>query len=401
MRMKKQRAARRKGFFGRLFGRIFCPRNIIIISAHKTDHVPVSIRRQLVWVFGVLAFVSWASYSTGNYMAAQETLREKEQVIANSNLKNRRIESEFALLKRDLVSLLDKENPEELGDYAKFVIEQYRANGRSLEDIDVDLSQLSSSKHGAVFERIAFLEETVDALKQDHRTIIDAIRETAQGRLDELETIVRTTGLRLDEVEEHAQDELEDRLAVSEKDRNDTNPQGGPFDPMAEAVLKQYNETLYRDLTRVVLLDELVRHLPTESPMKDYRLTSGYGMRMDPFRKRLAHHAGLDFAGPPGAKVYAVNDGVITHAGRKGAYGKLVEIDHGLSLATRYGHLHQVLVEEGQRVRKGQVIGLQGSTGRSTGAHLHYEVRYRGATLNPKNFLKAGNYVRKIEQTNE
>lgn len=396
---KPKKRSKRSNGLARMWGRVFCPRNIIIISEHKTEHVPISIKRQLAWIGSFLAFTIWASYSTGNYMAAQETLKEKERVIANTNLKNQRIESEFSLLKRDLVSLLDKENPEDLGEYAQFVIQQYRENGKSLDDIDVDLSQLSDSKHGAVFERIAFLEQTVDALKHDHETVIEAIRQTTQGRLEELETIVSKTGLKLHSLEKHARKELEDDIAANQqRDSEKTIPSGGPFHPLADDILRQYNQALHDDLKRLVVLDEVVERLPIAIPMRDYRLTSGYGMRIDPFRKRLAHHAGLDFAGPMNAKVYSANDGVVTHAKRKGAYGLLVEIDHGLGLTTRYGHLNQILVEDGQEVRKGQVIGVQGSTGRSTRAHLHYEVRYRGATLNPKNFLKAGNYVREIEQ---
>jgi murein DD-endopeptidase MepM/ murein hydrolase activator NlpD len=382
----------------RYLGRLFSPRNIIIISEHKTEHVPLSMRKQLFVTLGILGLVGSGSYLTGDYMAAQETLREKEQMIANSHLKNRRIEGEFALLKRDLVSMLDQEKPEELGEYATFIIQQYRDNGNSLEDIDVDLSQLSSHKHGAVFDRIAFLEQTVEDIKHEHETIIAAIEETAQGRLGDLEHIVKLTGVDLKKAESIVSKSVKED--ISGADGVDDSPRGGPYDSVNENLLKSYNKGLYSNLKRLVVLDELVNFMPLADPMRDYRITSGYGVRLDPFKKRPASHHGIDFAGPAGAKIYSANDGVVKRAGRVGAYGLLVEIDHGASISTRYGHLSKILVEKGQKIRKGQVIGVQGSTGRSTGAHLHYEVRFQGATINPKNFLKAGKHVRTIEEKN-
>jgi murein DD-endopeptidase MepM/ murein hydrolase activator NlpD len=114
---------------------------------------------------------------------------------------------------------------------------------------------------------------------------------------------------------------------------------------------------------------------------------------MDPFTKRPAAHYGIDFAGPYGAKVYATSDGVVVHSGKRGAYGNMIEIDHGMNIKTRFGHLSKLNVKEGDVIKKGDLIGIQGSTGRSTGHHLHYEVRYKGRAINPSKFLKAGEHV--------
>jgi murein DD-endopeptidase MepM/ murein hydrolase activator NlpD len=122
---------------------------------------------------------------------------------------------------------------------------------------------------------------------------------------------------------------------------------------------------------------------------------SQFGRRIDPFTGRLAFHSGLDMAGPTGSKIYATADGKVEFTGRQGAYGIMVDIAHGFGLSTRYAHLSQILVEDGQAVKKGQVIAIQGSTGRSTGAHLHYEVRYKDQPLDPRKFLNAGRYVQK------
>jgi murein DD-endopeptidase MepM/ murein hydrolase activator NlpD len=102
----------------------------------------------------------------------------------------------------------------------------------------------------------------------------------------------------------------------------------------------------------------------------------------------------VDLAGPVGTRIKATSDGKVSFTGYRGAYGNMVEVSHDFGFATRYGHLSKILVKDGQSVKKGDIIAVQGSTGRSTGNHLHYEVRYEGKALNPSNFLKAGDYVR-------
>jgi murein DD-endopeptidase MepM/ murein hydrolase activator NlpD len=128
-------------------------------------------------------------------------------------------------------------------------------------------------------------------------------------------------------------------------------------------------------------------------PLDHFSEHSGFGHRIDPFNGHLAFHSGLDLSGPAGAVVMSTGDGKVTAAGNHGAYGNSVDVDHGFGVSTRYGHLSRVSVEEGQYVRKGEALGIQGSTGRSTGAHVHYEVRYNNKALNPKKFLEAGNHV--------
>lgn len=127
--------------------------------------------------------------------------------------------------------------------------------------------------------------------------------------------------------------------------------------------------------------------IPSRRPVDAMSLTSHFGIRNDPFNGRRARHNGIDIPNPVGAPVYASADGVIGRAQRLGGYGNYVEIEHGNSIETRYGHLSQILVAPGQRVKRGDMIGLVGSTGRSTGPHLHYEVRIAGAPVNPLPFV--------------
>lgn len=128
---------------------------------------------------------------------------------------------------------------------------------------------------------------------------------------------------------------------------------------------------------------------PKGRPVRHGWISSGYGERIDPFTGREGFHPGFDFAGKRGTNVYAVAAGVVTWASRDGGYGNLVEIDHGGGYSTRYGHNEKILVHVGETVKRGQLIAKMGSTGRSTGPHVHFEVRYNGKAINPARFVRA------------
>lgn len=133
--------------------------------------------------------------------------------------------------------------------------------------------------------------------------------------------------------------------------------------------------------------------IPSQKPVYSLNFSSNYGYRSDPFRGSRAMHAGVDIPGPIGTAIYATADGVVGRAQRLGGYGNYVEIEHGQGIQTRYGHLSAILVAPNTRVKRGQLIGRMGSTGRSTGSHLHYEVRLDGRAVNPLPFLQSSDYL--------
>jgi murein DD-endopeptidase MepM/ murein hydrolase activator NlpD len=132
-------------------------------------------------------------------------------------------------------------------------------------------------------------------------------------------------------------------------------------------------------------------------PVDHVQFTSTFGVRSDPFRGTAAMHAGVDIPGAIGTPIYATADGIVVRAGVAGGYGNMVAINHGRGIETRYGHMSKILVEANARVHRGQMIGLMGSTGRSTGSHLHYEVRIDGHAVNPVPFLQSADYVTAME----
>jgi murein DD-endopeptidase MepM/ murein hydrolase activator NlpD len=170
---------------------------------------------------------------------------------------------------------------------------------------------------------------------------------------------------------------------------------GGPFVPIKlQADASAFERQLYRiSITRsqVERLNRTLALVPYRKPVVgEVEFTSGFGVRSDPFLGRPAMHTGLDFRAATGDPVRATANGKVVSSGWAGGYGRMVEIDHGNGLSTRYGHLSEIGVKVGDQIRIGQVIGAVGSTGRSTGPHLHYETRIDGDAVDPQKFLRAG-----------
>lgn len=143
-------------------------------------------------------------------------------------------------------------------------------------------------------------------------------------------------------------------------------------------------------------MDNVVRStvsIPSRKPVDNLMLTSSFGVRSDPFNGHRRAHKGIDIPGPVGTPIYATADGVVGRSSWVSGYGNMIEINHGNGIETRYGHMSKLMVEPNSRVRRGQIIGLMGSTGRSTGSHLHYEVRIDGEAVNPMPFVESSDYV--------
>lgn len=395
---RRNRNKKPKTALGRFFAALFCKRSIIIISDHKTQHVPFAAGTQVFMTVAAMGFVAWAAFSSGSYMAAQKVIDEKEKKLATFAEENERVSAEFTLLRQDLMKLADGGKGNKTAEAAKEIAEQYADKPQVVASADGE----DASKYDVVFKRIQFLENKVKELQTDHDTMISDIRATTGGKIKELEKVIARTGMDKEELQRAAdakriQDEQRrERYGRTETNSSNTGDdeggQGGPYIPISTNVLKQKDAELYFNLRKVTALNDVVTAMPLALPMgtDDYHLSSGFGMRIDPFRGTLAMHAGLDIAGVSGAKIVAANDGRVEFAGWKTAYGNVIDVKHEYGFSTRYGHLRQILVRPGQLVKKGQVIGIQGSTGRSTGEHLHYEVRYDDKPINPANFLKAG-----------
>lgn len=223
---------------------------------------------------------------------------------------------------------------------------------------------------------------------------------------DVVKPLVKVEG-RQAELADAAQEVLDQRLAQTNATlkklgvagRVAKGGMGGPIldanGAEAQADLKADAQfrTLFQSWKKLDTLQQGAIAIPSVQPVQKLNFTSNFGIRSDPFRGTAAMHAGVDIPGPVGTPIYATADGIVDHAARQGGYGNMVEINHGKGIATRYGHLSKILVADGARVTRGQLIALMGSTGRSTGPHLHYEVRIDGHAVNPVPFLTTADYL--------
>jgi len=181
-----------------------------------------------------------------------------------------------------------------------------------------------------------------------------------------------------------------DPVAISRKGLNEAV--GGPFEALTTGsdTLDPRFEKLGQSLARMSALERGLEGIPNVLPASIEMISSGFGYRRDPFNGRAAMHSGLDFRGPVGTPIYAAAKGKVSFVGRKGGYGNVVEIRHGNGMLTRYAHMSKFVAKVGQPVEAGDVIGKIGSTGRSTGPHLHFEVRINNRAVNPRPLLEKG-----------
>lgn len=255
-------------------------------------------------------------------------------------------------------------------------------------------------------------KRTFNELKNNKQNFVQT-NQIAQERIKRLEKAISLTGLN---VKRKATKEFDRQVEEISKSRvPNLKGQGGPIheNPLIDQALAKY-QTEEDDLIEsklekakfidqidhLIVLEKLVNAIPLSRPMKNFYITSGFGRRTDPITGRKAMHQGLDFVGVTHAKIISPSKGRVVLAGQFNGYGNAVVIDHGLGITTRYGHLHSIKVKPGQIVKKGDIIALQGNTGRSTGPHLHYEVRYKNIPLNPKKFLEAGDSLSGKRATN-
>jgi murein DD-endopeptidase MepM/ murein hydrolase activator NlpD len=229
-------------------------------------------------------------------------------------------------------------------------------------------------------------EETqrVTQLDKSQTRLVAALDHTVSLRVDHLHDVLRRAGVK--------DDFLQQEGGV-----------GGPLVPVQSARIEGISDPAFTEAyagtiahtTQLSALMEALTHVPLTTPVhgNQFEFTSGFGPRVDPFTGRVAFHTGVDFAGPWGSTVAATAAGIVVWAGPRGGYGNMVEIDHGYGFHTRYGHLSSILVREGSRVQQGTAVGRLGSTGRSTGPHVHYEVWLAQTVRDPKTYIDMGRQI--------
>lgn len=254
-----------------------------------------------------------------------------------------------------------------------------------------ELNQAADQRDRAVQERDSYkaryaeLEREVVEAQEQQQNLVYRLTERAADSVQEAERIVQLAGIKLAEI-------------IPGKRTPAPAAQGGPFVPVgrSERPMEPTQAALAlldRQLDRWDALQGLLRAMPFAPPLEEYSVSSTFGARLDPFTQTSSQHFGIDLRAPRRTLIHAPAPGTVLFASRKDRYGKLIEIDHGMGVVTRYGHLDEMLVKPGDKVGFRTKIGMVGNTGRTSGSHLHYEIVVKGKPLDPARFLEVGRHL--------
>ena len=347
--------------------RMFVPREMILRAGGQVSYLRLSSRTQKLAVLIIGLVLAWGLYATVSYVVHRDWLAVQDRTIANHELAYRDLESEFNQALADQARLAAK-------------MEGLRQSlGR-----EIDLNGDLALQRAALERRVAGLQQRLAALREAHKGVIEQLRELAMARADAIETTIAGTG-------------LDAQTLVANVGESNLG-RGGPFVPIGEAAAEPNRHPdlanalagLNEQWDRLFALQEVRRALPLTAPLSQFWISSGYGERDDPFTGERSFHAGVDMVAPLGTGIRATAPGTVVVAEKRKRYGRMIEIDHGHGITTRYAHLGKILVKAGEPVERGQRIATLGSSGRSTGPHLHYEILAAGKDFNPVRFLEAG-----------
>ncbi|PHS22919.1 MAG: peptidase M23 [Robiginitomaculum sp.] len=393
---------------------IFPERQIYHRSNGEVRYISLSTRTQIVATATAMVVFLWFGYATASVFLSGHLLSSQsrqafasrmhfQRLVAEARAKEastqallenrttafttaandieRRLDTLKVLLDQPDNSALDTLLPGPSG-ISTLVMNAAAEDQTPRQSRSKDVAGLPSDQPADPLARMAWLHEKENKL-------LRVAEERAETRIEGMQAVLSMTGLSLDDI-----------LA------QDKHKVGGPLIALNESQVFGEALSLDDDFTRRVArlsgrlaqaeqLQGMLREVPLGEPLAnvEHRKTSGFGTRVDPITHRIAHHSGQDFGAFRLAPITATAAGVVSYAGWRTGYGRLVEIDHGFGFKTRYAHMAKIKVKRGQKVVFGQQVGAMGSSGRSTGVHLHYEVWFKGKPYDPQKFLKAGIYV--------
>ena len=396
--------------------RIFPPRDCTVMDT--IDGEVHTYQQSSFWRFTkfclIVTMTIWASWSTYVYIYHRPLLQKRTQQLEQARNQHERQMSDLKVylkkfndLTRELNitddkilkanKLSDNEKESLLNTKSKIIGELDFLHTRIVEMMGDENYSPEFDKASELAIEFELIRSENDSLKQKHQQIIETANQISDADNKIVEIVSTLTKDNIGELRDNLKkiNSTITKLGLSEtkliQQANDFSNQsiGGRF--MSINLNKNADEKykkIAEDIKQWHGLARLTKILPLGAPVAEKTITSPYGTRQDPFTKKNKQHKGIDFAGKIGTELYAVAPGRVISAGERSGYGTTVEIDHGLGFTTLYAHLSKLMVSRGDWVRPGTVVGLGGSSGRSTGPHLHYEIRYKGNPFNPSNFVK-------------
>ncbi len=431
-----------------LLAGVFPEKRIFIQSENSTRYVRFSPLTQMALSTGLMAFIGWTAVSTTtmaiNFIAADargsqaqavreayetrlgELAAERDTRAAEARSAQARFETAMDQISRQQTEIIGAiEHTRELDIALDLTRNQLRetvadrdraifANARLRAEANAKEEAISGASGEDLDETLRTVSEAL-ADTSGERDAADAERAKLAAQVAELRLRAEVTEQR----EKEMMGEIEQAVALSfgpmrkvfananidvdgliNKIRGDYSGEGGPETPAVvstrnydDGISNQFDSVMV-DIDRMNLMRIAAGKVPLAIPVRDtFRFTSGFGIRRDPKGAGRRMHAGVDFAAPKGTPIYATADGVVVAAERESGYGNVVRIRHELGFETVYAHQSRIRVQVGQKVSRGERIGDMGSTGRSTGVHLHYEVHLNGRPVNPMTYLEAARDV--------
>ena len=384
----------------------FAEKEVIIRNGAQTKVIKISSKTQFLLFALLLVVGMWTAYSYKLYSATDRIISYQEKQLDETRSAYVDLMSDFVAVRNNISSVMDGFNQESetqaenVQDYLKNVevIEDKIRRITAQEDwIDEkDLGQKSALRE-AVIKRDMVLEEnkllkenveqlraTIDSLRSFEMDILAKVENISNKEIDKVKTSLASINTELKK-----RGKYYNPLANSKK-----NSKGGLFVPdhlngaLTPELLSQAEKS-YGAIADRAYYQEALQKIPLGKPVWTYWLTSPFGKRSDPINGKSSIHKGVDLAANRGNKVKTMASGRVAKAGVMNGYGKVIEIDHGNGFRTKYAHLNAIYVNQGDKVTTGQAIGEVGSTGRSTGPHLHSEVLYEGVNMDPMAFIKA------------
>jgi murein DD-endopeptidase MepM/ murein hydrolase activator NlpD len=260
--------------------------------------------------------------------------------------------------------------------------EEYAPEFDKLSEMSLQLELVRNENASIKIQQQKILDATNEIADAD-RQIVEIVTKLTTDNISELQTNIKRVSANIIKLG------LNEQKLIDAANKYSSNLIGKAYNPIQ---LNKNSDPRYKKIAQEIEkwhgLKRLTTILPLGTPIENPRITSNFGTRKDPFTGKNKQHKGIDFAGKIGTELYAVAPGRVISAGDRVGYGTTVEIDHGLGFTTLYAHLSKIMVSRGDWIRPGTVVGLGGSSGRSTGPHLHYEIRYKGTPFNPTNFIK-------------
>lgn len=359
----------------RRLGELFPDREFFMRSQGQVRFLRISSRMQIFAALSVMAVLLAYVVSMGAMAISQISARGEHSALLQREAKVATAESRVAAYRQDLGDVVD-----DLTRRQSFIEEMVNSLPEDIKDDEAATDSRNEAEETARKIGAALPEASgLAGLEARQLAFVERLTRFAERRTQRAADALRQLGL-----------EPENMMAPMPE------AQGGPLLALAtgrNGELDPRFERMAISLTRMAALEQGLSGVPQVMPADYSQISSGFGYRRDPFNTNPAMHSGLDFKGPIGAPIRAAAQGKISFVGTRSGYGKTIEISHGNGLMTRYAHMSAYHAEVGQMVDAGHVIGAIGNTGRSTGPHLHFEVRINDRAVNPRPFLEKARHV--------